>query len=92
MSLNCPGCGSLRALHHLTHGEFTAAFHCNPLLIFGMPVLLLAVTRWSIQRRNQPPQAALFARPAVIWTMLVVIVAFGVLRNLPFAAFAWMSP
>lgn len=90
--LNCPGCGSLRAIHHLTHGEFAAAFHCNPLLTVALPLAVLAALRWWIHRRRQPPPAALFTRPAVIWTLLVVIVAFSVLRNLPFPTFAWMSP
>lgn len=90
--LNCPGCGSLRALHHLTHGEFAAAFHCNPLLIVALPLACLAALRWLIHRRNRPPPAALFSRPAVVWTLLAVMFAFSVLRNLPFRAFAWMSP
>ena len=37
--LNCPGCGSLRSLHHLTHGEFRAAFQSNPLLMMLLPWL-----------------------------------------------------
>ncbi|MEI2726410.1 MAG: DUF2752 domain-containing protein [Verrucomicrobiota bacterium] len=90
--LNCPGCGALRALHHLTHGEFAAAFYCNPLLIAALPVAFLALMRWLIYGRHQPPPTAIFTRPAVIWTTLAVIVAFSVLRNLPFPVFAWMSP
>ena len=90
--LNCPGCGCLRALHHLLHGEFAAAFHCNPLLIAILPLAFLAALRWLIHRRRPPPPAAFFSRPAAVWTLLAVIVAFSVLRNLPFPALAWMSP
>lgn len=90
--LNCPGCGSLRALHHLTHGEFATSFHCNPLLIVALPLAFLAAMRGLIHRRNQPPPAAILTRPTAVWTLLAVLVAFGVLRNLPFSAFAWMSP
>ena len=90
--LNCPGCGSLRAMHHLTHGEFAAAFHCHPLLTVALPLTFLAALRRVIHWRNQPPPVALFTRPAVVWTLLAVLVAFSVLRNLPFPACAWLSP
>lgn len=90
--LHCPGCGALRAVHHLTHGEFATAFYCNPLLIAALPLAFLAALRWLIYRHDQRPPAAFFTRPAVVWTLLALIVAFSVLRNLPFPAFAWMSP
>ncbi|MGA1236046.1 MAG: DUF2752 domain-containing protein [Limisphaerales bacterium] len=34
--LHCPGCGSLRAVHHLTHGRVLAAAGSNALLVFGL--------------------------------------------------------
>src|ERR1043165_6822442 len=37
--LYCPGCGSLRALHFLFHGQLCAALGMNPLLIFSLPLL-----------------------------------------------------
>jgi len=37
--LHCPGCGSLRALHQLSHGHLGAAFGSNPLLILALPFL-----------------------------------------------------
>jgi hypothetical protein len=90
--LNCPGCGSLRALHHLTHGEFAAALHCNPLLIVALPVLALALVRWQIGQRNARSGADLFARPAIVWAICAIVIVFGILRNVPAPAFAWMSP
>ena len=89
--LNCPGCGSLRALHHLTHGEFIAAFHCNPLLM-----ILLPLAAFSGLRRLQRGRGAFgndsFLRPATAYTLLAVTIVFTVLRNLPGPLFAWMSP
>ncbi len=40
--LYCPGCGSLRALHALLHGELGRAFAMNPLMIVTLPF----VTYW----------------------------------------------
>jgi hypothetical protein len=31
--LDCPGCGSLRALHELLHGNLAAAVHFNAFLV-----------------------------------------------------------
>lgn len=86
--LNCPGCGGLRAVHHLTHGEFRAAFHSNPLLILALPFAGWIGLRWL--RPGNTIANATFTRLA--WATLVVVLVFGVLRNLPGPAFAWMSP
>lgn len=90
--LNCPGCGSLRALHHLTHGEFAAALHCNPLLMIALTVLVLTLIRRQTERRDLHSRASLFARPATAWAVCAIVIVFGVLRNVPGPAFAWMSP
>lgn len=89
--LHCPGCGSLRAVHQLTHGHISAAFHSNPLLIGSLPVLAWFGVRGWRRQANQNANA-FYIPPAVAWTTLAVVIAFGVLRNLPFPAFSWMSP
>jgi hypothetical protein len=40
--LQCPGCGSQRAIHQLLHLNLKAAWAFNPLLICGLPYILLA--------------------------------------------------
>ena len=86
--LHCPSCGGLRAIHQLTHGNFTAAFHSNPLLTSSIPWL----TWLGISKLRDRSGGALVIQPAVAWTLLAIILLFGILRNLPFSAFAWMSP
>lgn len=90
--LNCPGCGSLRALHHLTHGEFAAAFFCNPLLIIALVVMGLTLILRLADQQSSPARASIFARPATVWAICAIVIVFGVLRNVPGPAFAWMSP
>lgn len=86
--LHCPGCGSLRALHQLTHGHVTAAFHSNPLLIVSIPMLA-----WlGVYKSRNRSASALVIQPAAAWTILVIVIVFGILRNFPFAAFSWMAP
>jgi hypothetical protein len=69
--LQCPGCGSTRALHHLLHGEFARAFRYNPMLFAVGPFALAA--RWP----------GFITRRSVGWTALVVTVAYGIVRNTP---------
>ena len=46
--LACPGCGSLRALHQLTHGHFGEALRLNPMLVMALPFLF-----WIVLRKKQ---------------------------------------
>src|SRR5437867_3952300 len=43
--LHCPGCGTLRALHHLLHGQIAAAVHYNALVICSLPLIGTLVVR-----------------------------------------------
>lgn len=90
--LNCPGCGGLRALHQLTHGNFVTAFHCNPLFVLLLPFLALIGVRWLIRGSQSSIGNTVFFRPAMLWTLLAVTLLFTILRNLPWPAFTWMSP
>src|SRR5258706_9192566 len=76
--LQCPGCGSLRALHQLLHGRFAAAFHFNAVLVCSLPFLAWFALRFAVLKmRNQ--SAAFTVRPAWLWSALVAMVVFGVL-------------
>lgn len=79
--LQCPGCGSQRALHALLHGHLAEAFSQNALLVVLGPVLLCMM--WLEWRRERHPKLyAAIHRPAVILVISAVIVAWGVIRNL----------
>ncbi len=89
--LYCPGCGSLRALHQLTHGHVGAAFLSNPLLTISIPILAWIGIRKLLRLPTHSATQSVFQSRAP-WLVLLVVIVFGILRNLPFAAFAWMSP
>lgn len=84
--LHCPGCGGLRAAHHLLHGEFSAALRSNALLVVG----LLAVPTWWLWRRRQPAPRTLGVR--AIWWLFAVVMLFTIARNLPWLPFHWLAP
>ena len=54
--LECPGCGSQRAIHSLLNGDPVSAMHYNLLLVLAIPYLLLyAVLVITLKVRNRIP-------------------------------------
>ena len=90
--LNCPGCGGLRALHQLSHGQIAAALRLNALVVLGLPVTAMLGARGLLLRASGRSPRALPVRPLWLWLMLAVMVAFGILRNLPNPLLAHLSP
>jgi hypothetical protein len=86
--LLCPGCGSLRALHSLLHGELGAAWRLNPLLIVLLPVAGGMCLSYVWQMKTGAEFFAIFKRPVWIWLLLGLMVLFTVARNLPFGPLA----
>jgi hypothetical protein len=89
--LLCPGCGSLRSLHQLLHGHVMDAFHYNALLMLSLPFLAWLSLRW-LRSICGVPLKPLHVRPVWVWTVFVVLVLFGILRNLPLASLDWLRP
>jgi hypothetical protein len=87
--LYCPGCGGLRAVHALVHGDVVTAAHRNLLLLLLLPFGIAAWATWT-RRRWRDPWAVW--HPSVRGAQLLVIslVVFSVLRNLPW--FAFLAP
>lgn len=83
--LYCPGCGSLRSMHSLLHGNLSGALAGNPLLILSLPLLVLI----SIIRKVRPE---LYFRFSVGYIMLAVIIMYWILRNIPFFPFTCLAP
>ena len=75
---SCPGCGTLRALHALTHLDVARAFSFNALAMLAIPVLAFAFVRWARSG------VALRIQPWMPRTLLVLVATFAVVRNLPF--------
>ena len=90
--LHCPGCGTLRGVHQLLHGNLIAAFGYNPYTMLALPVIgyaFLSALLLSAYGKRLP---AVFIHPALIWGLLTAIIAFWVLRNVPVYPFTVLAP
>ena len=88
--LDCPGCGSLRALHELSRGHWMAAVHLNLFLVLSLPVFAWVGIRYV--RHEIKGEPAVIIRPFWLWLYLAVWLLFGVLRDLPIPLFASFAP
>ena len=88
--LECPGCGGQRAVHHLVHGRIATAFRCNALFVSLLPVAAWYLTRFVIRRFTGRQLPAPFHHHVWPWILAVLVVAFGVVRNLP--GLEWLRP
>lgn len=82
--LDCPLCGSLRAVNDLTHLDVGAALSSNLVLVLAVPAILFfwgrrLVACWRGGEAMRP-----LAIPSWVWVAgLVVLTVFTVVRNLP---------
>lgn len=87
----CPGCGGLRAVNDLGHGDLAAAASSNLLFVVSVPVLLAwwgrsTWDRWrGVVRRSRPRRDVLLAV-----SFAVVALCFAVLRNT--GPGSWLAP
>lgn len=88
--LPCPGCGSLRAVNDLTHGDVAAALGSNAvtvLLLGGAVVLWLTWVAKSARSERLMSPAAMARLAAVVGIAYLV---FGIARLTPVGA--WLQP
>ncbi|MCE0485236.1 DUF2752 domain-containing protein [Ornithinimicrobium sediminis] len=88
--LLCPFCGGTRAVHALTHGQWDVAMGLNPLVTLALPVAVVLWVLWLV-RAWRGRHTDFLDRIGLVWTLIVAIVAFGVLRNVPVLA-PFLSP
>jgi len=79
--LYCPGCGATRALSAMLHGDLKSSLH-NNLLLFPLLALIVFLL--------MKPETSL-KQPFAI-TIVAVVLAFTILRNIPAAPFTYLAP
>lgn len=86
--LQCPGCGSTRAVHHLLNGDVPGSLRSNALLLllWGPLAVVLAWKAWRGQRLDR----VVNGRSLV--GLLVLLGLFFLLRNLPGPTRIWLNP
>lgn len=91
--LYCPGCGSLRGIHALMHGELATALRYNWLLSLGLIAALWTIVSFVPRIRRiahqLPVWIQIYMTPRVL---LSVVLVYTILRNLPWHPFNLLAP
>jgi len=92
----CAGCGATRAMYALLHGRVLEALHDNALFIAALPLILYIAGSYALAawQANAWPQVdvdtAKLTRRSI--TIVLILIGFMVLRNLPGVPFEWLRP
>lgn len=87
--LDCPFCGSLRAVHALTRLDLTTALDHNVLFTVAVPILVVAWVVWLLRSLGRPALPRLVLPASTGPALLALAVVFGIARNLP--ALSWLA-
>ncbi|MFE2942435.1 DUF2752 domain-containing protein [Streptomyces sp. NPDC059255] len=87
--LYCPGCGGLRGAHALAQGDPLTAFGDNALALVGYVIFAVVWVIWVVRAGKGLP-LRITQRPLWWWTLGAVLMAFSVIRNMPFGS--WLAP
>jgi hypothetical protein len=88
LGIDCPGCGSMRMLYSLMHGNLAAAARFNALALAAMVLLVWAYLVWTYGRVTGTRIKSWQHRRWSAAVALVLTVVWFVVRNLPFAPFS----
>lgn len=83
---DCPGCGSQRAIHHLMNLNIVEALKANAILVISIPYLIAGYVFELIKNPGAKTvkwRNTLYGEKA-IYVILIIIIAFSVLRNFTF--------
>jgi hypothetical protein len=89
--LDCPGCGGLRCVHSLLTGDIAGAADHNLLAVLLLPLAAYALARWALQTTTGRELPGIPLRPWMTWVALVVLIAFGVVRNISGTPLTWLD-
>ena len=88
----CPGCGSLRAIHQLLHGNLRAAWALNPLTVVLLPFVAYGTASYALFEIRGRYLPRLFLPAIWIRALCAVIILFGIARNIPIHPFDLLAP
>jgi hypothetical protein len=89
----CPGCGLTRATHHLLTGDVAAAISSNLFTPFALLAIFAAWFTWAASTFGRTVRNPFMRIP--VWgstALIVLVVAYGVVRNLPGQPWSALAP
>lgn len=91
--LHCPGCGSQRALHAILNGHIIEGLKHNLLIVLAFTIIVYKGVRLLITHfKPQYLKTDLLYKTYTPLIILVFVIAFWVLRNIPVAPFSYLAP
>ena len=88
----CPGCGLTRGFHALFHGDVLTALDYNALIPgFAVVLGILFLSMMSVVVRGRGFGISMLS-PKLLTGVLVLLLVFGVVRNLPMYPFNVLYP
>jgi hypothetical protein len=90
----CPGCGLTRGFHQLFNGHVLAALGLNLFVPIVLVVVVGSWLSWTLSAWGRTVQRSHTIRTGRWLTVgtPAVLIAYGVLRNIPFAPFRALAP
>lgn len=90
----CPGCGGQRAFYYLLHGEILTAFQHNVLIVILLPILLFCyfILGQIYIVGNKKYQKYLDLKPWYGYLIVILLLLFFLLRNIPVYPFTLLCP
>jgi len=90
--LNCPGCGSQRAIHDLLHLNIGGTIRNNFLFLPAMMLIIYHFGHPVLNRKFNLRLPDIFYMKLTPWIIFAVVIIFWILRNLPWYPFNLLSP
>jgi hypothetical protein len=88
----CPGCGSQRALHSLLHLDMAGVVNYNFLFLPAALFILYHYLHPLLNKLFGWKLPNLFYKKYTPWVVFAVVVAFWIMRNLPWYPFSVLAP
>ena len=88
--LYCPGCGVQRSFHALLNGQILTAIDYNLMFILFLPLMVYFIFVFALGKKH--PSTSFIYNSAFSFTVVIVVVSFWVLRNIPYTPFSWLAP
>jgi len=89
---HCPGCGTLRAIYQLCHGNLVTAMGFNPFTVMTLPFIGYAFLSRVASALNGRRLPTAYIPSIWIWGLLALVVSFWVLRNVPLEPLTVLAP
>lgn len=91
--INCPGCGSQRAIHHLLHFDILEALRFNALLTIMFPFIIYITLIWLYNFIFEKQiRIKLFYNNKFVWTLFFLVIVYGIIRNINVYPFTLITP